>query len=186
MRFSETPLAGAFLIEPEPIADPRGFFARTVDREAFAAHGLDADFVQASVSFNARAGTLRGLHFQRAPHAEDKLVRVTAGAILDVIVDMRPRSPTRWRWHAQPLDAASRAALYVPKGFAHGFVTLVDETEILYQMTTPYVPGAGAGLRWDDPMLAIEWPIRTPILSESDEAWPLLVPGAFDDEDAFP
>ncbi|WP_372426080.1 dTDP-4-dehydrorhamnose 3,5-epimerase [Salinarimonas chemoclinalis] len=174
MRIEETPLPGAFVITPEPIADARGFFARTVDRAAFAARGLSADFVQASVSFNARAGTLRGLHFQRDPHGEDKLIRVTMGAIHDVIVDLREGSPTRGRWHALRLDAASRAALWVPKGFAHGFVTLVDDTEVLYQMTTPYVPGAAAGLRWDDPSLGIDWPVADPILSERDGTWPLL------------
>ncbi|WP_029032719.1 dTDP-4-dehydrorhamnose 3,5-epimerase [Salinarimonas rosea] len=176
MLIEETPLPGAFVITPEPIADARGFFARMVDREAFAARGMSADFVQASVSFNARAATLRGLHFQRDPHGEDKLIRVTMGAVHDVIVDLRPGSPTRGRSHALRLDAASRAALYVPKGFAHGFVTLVDETEILYQMTTPYVAGAAAGLRWDDPLLAIDWPVADPILSERDAAWPLLAP----------
>ncbi|MGJ3263435.1 MAG: dTDP-4-dehydrorhamnose 3,5-epimerase [Salinarimonas sp.] len=174
MRIEETPLPGAFVMTPEPIADVRGFFARTVDRDAFAAHGLSADFVQASVSFNARAGTLRGLHYQRDPNGEDKLIRVTMGAIHDVIVDVREGSPTRGRWHALRLDAASRRALYVPKGVAHGFVTLVDETEVLYQMTTPYVAEAATGLRWDDPLLAIDWPVTEPILSERDAAWPLL------------
>jgi dTDP-4-dehydrorhamnose 3,5-epimerase len=176
VRFLETPLAGLTVVAPSPIEDTRGFFARMVCTKSFSEFGLDGAFVQSSVSFNRRKGTLRGLHYQREPFAEDKLVRVTAGAIWDVAVDLRPGSPTFRRWHAIQLDAANRLALYVPKGFAHGFCTLEDDTEILYQMTVPYVPGHAAGIRWNDPTLAVRWPVDDPILSESDTALPLVDP----------
>ncbi len=172
MRITETTLAGAFLIEIAPHADARGFFARTFCRETFLAAGLPGEFVQASLSYNTRRGTLRGLHYQAAPHEEPKLVRCTRGAIHDVIVDLRPASPSHRRWIGVELSAENRRALYVPPGFAHGFQTMTDDTEILYQMATPYVADAGRGVRWDDPALGIAWPITPPFLSARDAAYP--------------
>jgi dTDP-4-dehydrorhamnose 3,5-epimerase len=175
MIFRETGLSGAYLVAPERIRDERGSFARTWCAEEFALHGLSPRLAQCSVSWNRYVGTLRGLHYQRAPHAESKLVRVTRGSIFDVIVDLRPASPTRYRWFAAELDAESGLMMYVPEGFAHGFQTLEDDTEVLYQISVPYHAPSAAGLRWDDPALAIAWPragIR--IISERDCAYPLL------------
>ncbi len=174
MRFSETALAGAFLVEIEARQDERGLFARTFCAEEFAARGLEPAVAQCNVSWNRARGTLRGLHFQAAPHEEAKLVRCTRGAMWDVIVDLRPGSPTRGRFVALELDAASRRALYVPRGFAHGFQTLADDTEVFYQMAAPYRPEAARGVRFDDPALAIPWPIADAIVSERDRALPLL------------
>lgn len=175
MIFRETDLAGAYLVEPERLADERGFFARTWCAEAFARHGLDPRLSQCSVSWNRKSGTLRGLHFQRAPHAEAKLVRVTRGRIFDAIVDLRPASATRHRWFAAELDAVSGLMLYVPEGFAHGFQTLEDDTEVFYQISRPYHAPSAAGLRWDDPALAIAWPhAGARIISDRDLAFPLL------------
>jgi dTDP-4-dehydrorhamnose 3,5-epimerase len=145
-------------VVPERIGDERGWFARVFDAEAFAAHGMDPAVVQCSVSFNARAGTLRGMHFQADPDGEDKLVRCQRGAIYDVIVDLRASSETFRGWFGVELTAADQHALFVPKGFAHGFQTLVDDTEVHYSMSTPYVAGAGRGVRWDDPAFGIAWP----------------------------
>jgi dTDP-4-dehydrorhamnose 3,5-epimerase len=174
--FTELSLAGAWLIEPEKSSDQRGFFARMFEVDEFADRGLKTAFVQSSVSFNTRRGTLRGLHYQTDPHGETKLARVTSGAIWDVIVDIRPNSPTAYRWAAVELSAHNHRTLYIPKGFAHGFVSLADNTEIFYQMADPYVPSAAAGMRWDDPRLAIDWPLEDAdlILSERDRLWPLL------------
>ena len=163
MRFVETPLAGAFVVEIEPREDERGFFARTVCVDEFAAVGLNGAFVQQSVSWNPHPGTLRGLHFQMPPHEEDKLVRVTRGAIFDVIVDLRDRSPTYARSWSIELSADRRNAVYIPKGFAHGFQTLAADTEVLYEMTVRFHPDAARGIRWDDPDLAISWPLRPDI-----------------------
>ena len=173
MRFVPTDLEGAFVIEPEPVEDERGFFARIWCRDEFHEHGLTAELAQCSVSGNARAGTLRGLHYQRAPYEEVKVVRCIKGAIFDVIVDLRPGSSTRAQWYGVELDAVGKRALYVPKGFAHGFQTLVDDTEVLYMISEPYNVVASEGVRWDDPAFAIEWPpaaLRT--LSERDRIWP--------------
>jgi dTDP-4-dehydrorhamnose 3,5-epimerase len=173
MKFSETPLPGAYVIELEQLADDRGWFARTFDRERFEELGLDPPTVQCSTSFNARAGTLRGLHYQQAPHAEDKLVRCTRGAIYDVIVDLRRDSPSFCRWFGIELTPDGGQQLLVPKGFAHGFQTLVDETEVHYQMSYPYVAGAGRGVRWDDPSFGIEWPVaERRVISERDATYP--------------
>jgi dTDP-4-dehydrorhamnose 3,5-epimerase len=170
--FTETSLPGAWLVEPEPIADARGFFARTFDAAAFAERGMRAAFPQCSVSYNARAGTLRGLHFQAAPHAEAKLVRCTAGAIFDVLVDLREGSPTRGRWTGVELNAENRRALYVPEGFAHGFQTLADATEVLYQISAPYAPDAARGVRWDDAAFGIAWPpAGARVMSERDRTY---------------
>lgn len=175
MKFTETPLAGAFLIEIDPHVDERGFFARTVCRDEFAKFGLGAEFVQQSVSYNNRRGIVRGLHLQIAPHQEDKLVRVTGGAVFDVVVDLRPASPTRGHWHAVELSARNRRALYVPRGLAHGFQTLTDDAEVLYQMTAQYYPAAARTLHWRDPALAIDWPAPDDaILSPADAGAPGL------------
>jgi dTDP-4-dehydrorhamnose 3,5-epimerase len=171
VKFAPTPLAGAYLVELERLADDRGFFARSFCQNEFKAKGLDPCLAQCNVSFNARRGTLRGLHYQDKPHEEAKLVRCTRGAIWDVIVDLRQDSPTRLRWHAAELSAENRAAFYVPKGFAHGFQTLADDTEVLYQMSEFYQPELARGVRWDDPKLAIAWPIPDPVLSPRDRTY---------------
>lgn len=159
MIFSETPLAGnAFIIDIEQHEDFRGFFARTVCRDEFKRHGLSADFTQQSISFNPKVGTLRGMHWQIEPYAEEKLVRATRGAIFDVIVDIRPESKTYKQWHAAELSESNRRQIYIPKGFAHGFQTLEPDTEVLYEMTTPYNPEASRGFIWNDPAIDIEWP----------------------------
>ena len=162
MRFQPTPLAGAYVIEPEPSEDERGAFMRTFCREEFGVQGLITEFVQCNVSYNLHKATLRGLHYQKPPHEEGKLVRCTAGAIFDVIVDIRPDSQTYCRWFAAELTQQNRLALYIPPGFAHGFQTLVDHSEVFYQMTEYYRPQSGAGLRWNDPAFGIQWPLPNP------------------------
>lgn len=168
MILRETALDGLLVVEQERIADERGFFARTYDVEQL------GPVVQMSTSFNARAGTLRGLHLQDEPYGETRLVRCTHGAVFDVAVDLRPASPTRHRWHAEQLSAHNGRALLIPTGFAHGFQTLVDDSEVLYVMDTAFVPGAGRGVRWDDPAFAIAWPPAPPggrIMSERDATY---------------
>ena len=157
------------------MADERGFFARSYCAQEFSSHGLESRIVQCNISFNRRAGTLRGLHYQAEPHREAKLVRCTMGAIYDVIVDIRPESPTYLQWFALDLNADNRCMLFVPPGFAHGFQTLRDGSEVFYQMSEFYHPGSARGLRWDDPRLAIRWPLPEPILSERDRSFPLLM-----------
>lgn len=173
MIFKELPLAGAFLIEPERIGDERGFFARTWCREEFEARGLSAEIVQCNLSFNKKKGTLRGMHYQAPPHEEVKIVRCTMGAIYDVIIDLRPGSPTRRKRAALELTAENHIMLYVPKGFAHGFQTLEDNTEVFYQMSEYYHPESARGVRWDDPVFGIRWPQANPILSDRDRSHPL-------------
>jgi dTDP-4-dehydrorhamnose 3,5-epimerase len=173
MKFVATPLAGAFVVELEELADERGFFARSFCREEFERHGLVPTVAQCNVSYNARRGTLRGLHYQGEPHPEAKLVRCTRGAVWDVAVDLRPGSPTRYRWFALELSADNRRALYVPAGFAHGFQSLADASEVLYQMSESYRADLARGVRWDDPRLAISWPVAPAIVSERDRALPL-------------
>lgn len=158
MMMAETAIAGAWLIDIEPRVDERGFFARTVCAEEFARSGLNAAFVQQSISFNADKGIVRGLHYQTGPHAEEKLVRVTQGEIWDVIVDLRPDSPTFRHWHSVVLSAANRRALYIPKGVAHGFQTMDAASEVFYQMTVAYCEQAARGAHWRDPAFAIAWP----------------------------
>jgi dTDP-4-dehydrorhamnose 3,5-epimerase len=176
MRFTETKVAGAFLIEPEPIADERGFFARTWCREEFADHGLTAELAQANISFNHRKGTLRGLHYQAAPHAEAKLVRVTRGAIWDLALDLRRDSPTYLAWFGAELNDANRHMLYVPEGCAHGFLTLTDDAEVAYQMSAPYAPEAARGVRFDDPAFGIEWPGEVVVINQRDRSYPDVAP----------
>jgi dTDP-4-dehydrorhamnose 3,5-epimerase len=173
MIFTETELHGAYILDLERREDQRGFFARTWDIDELGERGLDTRIVQASVSFNARKGTLRGMHMQGPPHEEVKVVRATRGSVLDVIVDLRPESPTYRRWTGVELTARNGRALYVPKGFAHGFQTLEDDTETLYLISDFYVPEAERGLRWNDPAFRIEWPDpEHVILSEKDASWP--------------
>lgn len=174
MKFLPTPLAGAYVVELERIEDERGFFARSFCQDEFRKQGLKTAIAQCNVSWNRKRGTLRGLHYQAAPHEEAKVVHCTRGAVWDVIVDLRTGSPTRLRWHAQELNADNRFALYVPQGFAHGFQTLADGTEVLYQMSESYHPDLARGLRWDDPRLGIRWPLPEPTLSERDRSYPLL------------
>lgn len=177
MRWEAAPLQGAWLIHPEPVADHRGFFARTWDQKLWAQKGLDARLAQVSISFNHRAGTLRGMHYQAAPYEEPKLVRCTQGAIFDVIVDLRPGSPTRCRWFSAELTAENHAMLYVPAGFAHGFQTLADQSEVLYQISELYRPDASRGVRWNDPAFGIRWPEHpSRLLSERDAGYPDFVP----------
>jgi len=171
VKFQQTPLAGAFVVEPEPLADERGFFARTFCANQFAQAGLAAEVAQCSVSFNQKKGTLRGMHYQRAPHGEAKLIRCTRGAIYDVILDLRRDSPTFRSWIATELSADNRKALFIPEGFAHGFQTLFDATEVYYQISVDYVPAASEGVRWDDPAFQIEWPEMPLIISERDRSF---------------
>jgi dTDP-4-dehydrorhamnose 3,5-epimerase len=168
MKFEETPLRGAYLIHLEPIKDERGFFARSWCQDEFEAHGLDANLTQCSISYNARKSTLRGMHYQTAPHEETKLVRCTRGAMFDVIVDLRRDSPTFKQWFAAELTAENHLMMYVPKGFAHGLQTLGDNTEAFYQISEKYFPQSAAGVRWNDPAFGIIWPLMKPILSQKD------------------
>ncbi|HID62784.1 MAG TPA: dTDP-4-dehydrorhamnose 3,5-epimerase [Anaerolineae bacterium] len=173
MIFKETNLKGAFIIEMEPIRDNRGFFARAWCQKEFEAHGLITSFVQANITFSPKKGTLRGLHYQIAPHEEIKLVRCTRGAIYDVIIDLRPESPTYRQWLGTELTADNRKMIYIPGGFAHGYQILIDDTEVFYQVGQFYAPEHERGIRWDDPAFEIDWPIASPlILSEKDKRWP--------------
>ena len=172
MIFKPTAIAGVVVIEPERHGDARGHFARTYCADDFQANGLDPRIAQCSTSFNAKAGTLRGLHFQREPHAEVKLVRCTRGAIFDVAVDLRPDSPTYRRWMGRELTADEGAMLYVPEGCAHGYLTLSDDTEVTYFASTFYAPGSARGVRFDDPAFGIEWPAPALVVSDQDRQWP--------------
>lgn len=173
MKFIETPLQGAFIVEIERIEDERGFFARTWCEKEFAAQGLNTHFKQCSISRNKRKATLRGMHLQRAPYSEVKLVRCTNGSIFDVIIDLRPDSPTLKQWHGERLDADNCKMLYIPEGFAHGFQTLTEEAEVFYQISTFYESSAASGVRWDDPAFGIEWPAAdSRIISERDANYP--------------
>nr|WP_301287807.1 dTDP-4-dehydrorhamnose 3,5-epimerase [Paenibacillus sp. MSJ-34] len=174
--FRETPLSGAYLIEMDPIRDGRGFFARTYCRETFAAKGLNPHIEQCNLSYNRRRGTIRGMHFQREPYAEAKLVHCIRGAIYDAIIDLRPQSATYKRWFAVTLTGYDRIMLYVPEGFAHGFQTLQDHTEVMYQMSRAYHPEASAGIRWNDAQFQIEWPLECTVISGRDRSYPEYAP----------
>ncbi len=174
MIFTETRLQGAFIIDIEPIEDERGFFARSWCRNEFEAHGLTPDFVQCNISFNKKKGTLRGLHYQDEPNQEVKLVRCTRGSLFDVIVDLRAESKTFREWINVELSASNHRMLYVPKGFAHGFQTLEDNTEVFYQMSEFYRPESVRGVHWNDPSLAIAWPFPMTVMSENDSSCKLL------------
>jgi dTDP-4-dehydrorhamnose 3,5-epimerase len=175
MIFTKTDLPGVYIIDIERKEDPRGFFARVTCVDEFATYGFSFQPVQASIAWNIRRGTVRGLHYQAPPHAEAKIVRCTAGAIYDVLLDMRKVSPTYGRWIGLELSAVNRRSLFVPEGIAQGYQTLVDDTEVYYQMTTRYHPEAARGVRWDDPMLAIDWPLPTiAVVSDADRAQPIF------------
>lgn len=168
MKFIKTPIPGAYLIEMEPLADERGFFARSWCCDEFAQRGLNAKLVQCNITYNKKRGTLRGMHYQAEPFPEAKLVRCTMGAIYDVILDLRCDSTAFKRWEAFELSAANRRMLYIPEGVAHGLQTLEDDSEVFYQMSEYYHPECAKGVRWDDPVFGIKWPISEPVMSERD------------------
>jgi dTDP-4-dehydrorhamnose 3,5-epimerase len=174
--FKSTQVEGAYILDVEEHRDERGFFARTWCEEEFERHGAEPSLSQASISFNHRAGTLRGIHYQSAPHEEAKVVRCTRGSIWDVIVDLRSGSPTSGEWAAFELAADTRRSLYIPKGVAHGFQTLADDTEVLYLISERHQPDAGLGVRFDDPAFGIEWPRQVTVISERDATWPDYAP----------
>jgi len=176
MIFTPLSLPGAFLIDLQRQEDERGFFARSWCSQEFEAHGLDPRVAQCSVSYNRTQGTLRGMHYQAEPHGEAKLVRCTAGAIYDVILDLRATSPTFMRWEAVELTAQNHRMLYVPKDLAHGFQTLVDHTEVFYQISAVYRPDHARGVRWNDPVFGIRWPAAERVISAKDRAYPDFVP----------
>jgi len=178
MQFEDTALKDVVCIHLEPAEDARGFFARAWCRREMSDQGLEADVAQCNLSYNRRKGTIRGLHFQKAPFAEVKYVRCIRGAVYDVVVDLRSASPTYLKWIGIELSAENRTMLYVPKGFAHGFQTLCDDTELFYQVSTFYTPSSEGGIRWNDPFLNIQWPHPTaPIVSPKDRSWPDFAAG---------
>lgn len=174
MRYTPTAVEGCFLVDLEERGDDRGMFARTFDADEFTAQGMTPDVAQCNLSFNHRAGTLRGMHMQVPPYAEGKLVRCTAGAIVDVALDVRPDSATHGEYVMVELTARNRRALFVPPYVAHGYLTLADDTEVFYQVSGPYVPGAERGYRYDDPAFGIPWPAAVTVVSDKDAAWPLV------------
>jgi dTDP-4-dehydrorhamnose 3,5-epimerase len=172
MIFHETDLAGVVIVEMQLLCDERGFFARSWCEREFREHGLNSELVQCSISFNKERGTLRGVHYQAAPNPEAKLVRCTRGSLYDVALDLRPDSSTYLKWTAAELSAENHRALYIPEGCAHGFLTLEDQTEVLYQMSEFYYPEAARGVRWNDPAFGIEWPGKVEVISERDRIYP--------------
>jgi dTDP-4-dehydrorhamnose 3,5-epimerase len=172
MIFAETMLKGVFIIEPERLEDERGFFARTWCRRVFEEHGLNSQLAQCSISFNRTRGTLRGMHYQDEPYGEAKLVRCTHGTIYDAVIDLRPGSPTFKRWIGLELTADNHRMLYIPEGFAHGFQTLEEHTEVFYQMSQFYAPDYARGVRWNDPAFDIRWPAAVSVISERDRSYP--------------
>jgi dTDP-4-dehydrorhamnose 3,5-epimerase len=176
MIFQETKIKGAFIIGPNLICDSRGFFACSWSRQEFNQHGLNSQLVQCNISFNHRLGTLRGMHYQQAPHQEAKLVRCSRGAMFDVAIDLRVDSPTRFQWVGVELTAENRLMFYIPEGFAHGYQTLADNTEIFYQMSEYYHPESARGIRWNDPLFGITWPVEVVCINERDDNYPDLDP----------
>ena len=174
MNLDPTKIPGCVVVRPERHVDDRGHFARTWDGAVLAEAGLNGAVAQCSVSYNHERGTLRGMHYQAAPHEEAKLVRCTRGAVFDVCLDLRPGSPTFRQWHGETLTADDGAALYVPEGCAHGFLTLEDATEVFYTISAPYAPDAGRGVRYDDPAFGIDWPGRVRVIHPRDAAYPLV------------
>jgi len=177
VNFRETHLKGAFVVELEKRRDTRGFFARSYCQREFTKHGLNPSVVQCNVSYNSARGTLRGMHFQKAPQQEAKLVRCTSGAIYDVIIDLRANSKTYLQHLGLRLDAENRLMLFVPEGFAHGFITLEGDTEVFYQMSEFYAPEYARGIRWNDPVFRIDWPLEPTVISEQDRSYPDYMPG---------
>ena len=176
MIFTETKLSGAFIIELERCEDERGFFARSWSRREFEARGLDSRIAESNISFNKKKGTLRGMHYQAAPHGQAKLVRCTAGAVYDCVIDLRPDSQTFTQWVGVELTAHNQLMVHVPDGFAHGFQTLEDGTEIFYEMSQAYVPESSRGVRWNDPVFGIDWPLEVTAINERDRLYPDYVP----------
>jgi dTDP-4-dehydrorhamnose 3,5-epimerase len=176
MVFSETAIAGAYIVDLEPGSDARGFFARVWSEEELAARGLITSISQMNISFSIRRGTVRGLHYQTAPHQEVKFVRCTRGAVFDVLVDLRPDSPSYLRWAGYELTQDNRRAMYVPKGCAHGYLTLCDDAEVTYSASAPYTPLAERGIRYDDDAIGIRWPLEVSVVSDKDRAWPDVSP----------
>lgn len=174
MIFTETKLSGAFIIDLEKRGDSRGFFARSFCQDEFERHGLVNKVVQTNVSLSKHQGTLRGMHYQEAPYAETKLVRCTQGAIYDIIVDIRPESPTFKQWIGVELSSSNHCMLFVPQNFAHGFITLMDDSEVTYQVSQVYHPGSERGLRYNDPALGIIWPREVNVISDKDASWPYM------------
>ena len=172
MKFIPTKLAGAYIVEVEPIRDDRGFFGRSFCHQEFIKQGLNPHLVQCNISFNFHRGIIRGMHYQIAPHEEVKLVRCTRGSIYDVIIDLRPESPTFKQWTAVELTASNYLALYVPAVFAHGFQTLEPETEVFYQMSEFYHPESARGVRWNDPAFAVDWLLDPVMMSDRDQSYP--------------
>ena len=173
MIFTKTILKGAFIVEPEKIQDDRGFFARAWCKKEFEDHGLNSSWTQNNISFNLRKYILRGMHYQASPFEEVKLVRCTRGAVFDVIIDLRPDSPTFLKWFGIELNLDNYKMLYVPENFAHGYLTLTDNAEVYYQVSKPYSPDHERGLRWNDPVLGVNWPIGgEPLISDKDKNWP--------------
>jgi dTDP-4-dehydrorhamnose 3,5-epimerase len=174
MKFTESRIPGAWIIDVSEIHDDRGLFAVTWQPGEFTKRGLDAALAQCNLAFNHKRGTLRGMHFQAAPHEQVKIIRCTRGSLLDVIVDLRPDSPAYRQWDAVELSADNRRMFYMPKGVAHGYITLVDDTEAYYHASAPWVPAAESGVRWDDPALNIQWPMAPAVVSDRDRQWPLM------------
>lgn len=175
MKFIPLAIPGAWLIDPDLLEDERGFFARSFCRKEFEQRGLNGDLTQCNISFNRKRGTLRGMHYQTKPHEEAKLVRCTRGAIYDVVLDLRRDSPTFLRWEAAELSAENHRMMYVPEGCAHGFQSLADESEVFYQMGEFYHPECSTGVRWDDPVFGIAWPVADPVVSYRDRNYPRFV-----------
>jgi dTDP-4-dehydrorhamnose 3,5-epimerase len=173
MTFQESKIGGAWIIDIAPVRDQRGFFAMTWVPGELVKRGIDPALAQMNLAFNFKRGTLRGMHFQKAPHGQAKMIRATRGALLDVIVDLREDSPTYRQWDAVELTADNYRMLYMPAGIAHGYLTLADDTEACYQVSGPWVPAAESGVRWDDPAFAIQWPFEPSVISDRDRQWPL-------------
>ena len=176
MQFTPSRIGGAWIIDITPIHDQRGFFAATWLPGEFRKHGIEPALAQCNVAYNHKRGTLRGMHFQRAPHAQAKLIRATRGALFDVIIDLRPGSPTFRQWDSIELSADNRRMFYMPEGVAHGYLTLTDDVEAHYHASTPWVPSAEGGVRWDDPAFGITWPFAPVVISEKDAGWPPHAP----------
>lgn len=174
MLFEETKLSGVWIVTPQPLRDERGFFSRIVCGDEFAEHGLYNSWAQQNIAYNYKRGTLRGMHYQKGKAAEIKVVRCTRGGIFDVAVDMRNYSSTYLQWMGVELTADNHKMFYIPEGFAHGYITLTDDTEISYLVSAPYTPGQEAGIRYDDPQVAVQWPIEPQIISDKDKNWPYL------------
>ena len=175
MIYQPSKIPGAWIIDIQPIQDSRGFFAMTWLPDELRERGMNASLAQCNLAFNSKKGTLRGMHFQKRPHGQAKMIRTTRGALLDVIIDLREESPTYRQWDAVELTADNHRMLYMPEGVAHGYITLLDDTEAYYHVSGPWVPEAESGVRWDDPAFAVEWPFPPAVISDRDQRWPLTL-----------